>query len=263
MSERNPGYWAVVPAVVRYDTHIPPNAKLLYAELSALADGRGYCFPSNAYLSEVFTLTDTSVRRLLKALSERGYINVDVTRDQKTHEVVSRAIYIGLNPLRDKTPSAQKCAEASVQKSADPSAQKSADPSAQKCSPYIMNIKGKRNSTPIAPTGGTTDAEKQAETERAMLFERFWLYYPRKVGKQAARRAWDRLKPDLLLCSKMSQALKRQMSSEEWQRDDGRYIPHPSTWLNGRRWEDEDVTPCVSTAPLVSRAPAREEDQWL
>ena len=127
MSEQKPSYWAVVPAAVRYDTGIPANAKLLYAELSALADKNGYCFPSNAYLSEVFTLTDTSVRRLLKALSERGYINIDVTRDDRTHQVVARSIYVGLNPLRCEVPSAQKCAEGSAQKCTEGSAQKSAE----------------------------------------------------------------------------------------------------------------------------------------
>lgn len=117
--------------------------------------------------------------------------------------------------------------------------------------------------TPIAPTGGESDAEKKTEAERAMLFNRFWACYPRKVNKQAARRAWEKLKPDLLLCSQMSQALKRQMASEEWQRDGGRYIPHPSTWLNGRRWEDEDVAPSAPAASPAPRETAREEDQWL
>ena len=41
------------------------------------------------------------------------------------------------------------------------------------------------------------------------------------------------------LCRKMSDALNAQKQSDQWMRDDGRYIPHPATWLNGRCWEDD------------------------
>lgn len=37
----------------------------------------------------------------------------------------------------------------------------------------------------------------------------------------------------------MLQALEIQKRSEQWQKAKGQYIPHASTWLNGRRWEDE------------------------
>ncbi len=47
--ERRPGYWAVLPATVRYDKTLRPNAKLLYAEITALADARGYCWATNSY----------------------------------------------------------------------------------------------------------------------------------------------------------------------------------------------------------------------
>ena len=55
----------------------------------------------------------------------------------------------------------------------------------------------------------------------------------------AARRAWKKLKPDMDLCMEMGKALALQKRSEQWLEDDGRYIPHPATWLNGRQWENE------------------------
>lgn len=71
-------------------------------------------------------------------------------------------------------------------------------------------------------------------------FEVFWKQYPRKVGKQAALRAWKRIKHlDLEVILK---ALEVQKQSEQWRRDGGQYIPHPTTWLIQGRWDDEVET---------------------
>lgn len=70
-------------------------------------------------------------------------------------------------------------------------------------------------------------------------FERFWKAYPRRTSRAMAVKAWDNIRPDRELCDIMSEAIKKQISTEQW--SDARYIPHPSTWLNQRRWEDEEV----------------------
>ncbi len=70
-------------------------------------------------------------------------------------------------------------------------------------------------------------------------FEQFWLAYPRKIGKGDARKSWQKttkIRPPL---SVILESLKNARRSEQWQRDDGRYIPHPATWLNQERWADE------------------------
>ena len=66
-------------------------------------------------------------------------------------------------------------------------------------------------------------------------FSRFWNEYPRKVAKQAALVAWRRLRPSPSLQVQIYDALDWQRAS--WKED--RFIPHASTWLNQRRWEDE------------------------
>ena len=71
------------------------------------------------------------------------------------------------------------------------------------------------------------------------LFDHFWYEYPKKVAKPDAVRAWGKLKPDEALSAEIYRGLTRWKNSDEWSRDGGRYIPHPATWLNGRRWEDE------------------------
>ena len=69
------------------------------------------------------------------------------------------------------------------------------------------------------------------------LFDKFWSIYPRREGKQDARKAFVKLKPDIALLETMVNAITAQKKSSQWQ--EARYIPHPATWLNGHRWEDE------------------------
>ena len=115
--------------------------------------------------------------------------------------------------------------------------------------------------TPYNPPEGDGAAGVQALEKREVnweLFERFWQAYPknRRKKKEAARRAWRKLNPDLALCRVMSAALERDKRSRDWLKDSGAYIPHPSSWLNGRRWEDEpDEAPGDGEAP----APVRPE----
>lgn len=70
-------------------------------------------------------------------------------------------------------------------------------------------------------------------------FNAFYAAYPRHEGKADALKAWNKLKPDIVLQAKMGEALTAQKKSPQWTKNNGQYIPMPSTWLNGRRWEDE------------------------
>lgn len=67
-------------------------------------------------------------------------------------------------------------------------------------------------------------------------FEDFWTEYPRKVAKTTAYRAWQKLNPPV---EEVIAGLRAYKDSDQWTRDNGRYIPHPATWLNQKRWEDE------------------------
>ncbi len=70
-------------------------------------------------------------------------------------------------------------------------------------------------------------------------FDEFWSAYPKKVGKDDARRAFQKRKPDGELLALMLAAIAAQRESQAWIRDGGQYIPNPSTWLNQGRWQDE------------------------
>ena len=67
-------------------------------------------------------------------------------------------------------------------------------------------------------------------------FERFWSVYPRKIGKQSAKRAFERVKVPL---ETLVTAVERQKCSDQWMQNNGQFIPHPATWLNQGRWDDE------------------------
>lgn len=70
------------------------------------------------------------------------------------------------------------------------------------------------------------------------LFDRFWAAYPKKKGREDARRAWEKLRPDSDLLDVMVAAIAAQLGSDDWRKDLGRYIPYPATWLRGARWTD-------------------------
>lgn len=70
-------------------------------------------------------------------------------------------------------------------------------------------------------------------------FDVFWSAYPRKVAKEDARKAFDKRSPDDELMAEILKAIAKQSSSADWQKDGGKYVPHPATWLNGARWTDE------------------------
>lgn len=69
-------------------------------------------------------------------------------------------------------------------------------------------------------------------------FDEFWNTYPRKVGKEAARKAWKKIKPDAALFQKILHAVTETQKSEQWKKQNGQFIPHPATWLNQGRWDD-------------------------
>ena len=95
--------------------------------------------------------------------------------------------------------------------------------------------KGKEGNTPLPPTG------------ESVGFSRFWDAYPRKTAKPAAARAFAKVNPDDALLGRILAAVSRQAASDQWRKDGGQFIPHPATWLNGQRWDD-DIPGATSTA---------------
>jgi len=104
----------------------------------------------------------------------------------------------------------------------------------------------------IHPPASTAGVTVSPNGQGADAFDRFWTVYPRKKGKGAALRAWHHLKPPLEV---VLAAVEAQRRSPDWQREGGRFIPHPATWLNQTRWQDEPDPPLL-------RGRAALNDPW-
>lgn len=244
--QSKPGYWAVIPAEVRYDPQLPLQARLLYAEISALTDLNGYCFASNAYLMNLYQITERTLQRNLRALEKRGYIRIENGDGGRGR----RRIYAGINPL---APNPDK--NDGVPNNPDKN---------DGVTPTKMTGSIDNNIIYQEPPASPPEGSKRASADhiwRPERFAKFWDYYPkqpdgRKPNKARAVKAWNKLKPDDSTINAMATALKRQMKSDLWQRGIG--IPYASTWLNQRMWEEDFSEPAPGAQP-------REEDrpEWF
>lgn len=114
MIENKPSYYAILTAEVRYDNRLNANQKLLYAELTALANTHGYAWPSNEYLANLYGVSDKTISRNIQRLKELKYIKVI---EQKSGTGTVRKIYINSenNPLDKNVPSEHNPLDKNVQ----------------------------------------------------------------------------------------------------------------------------------------------------
>ena len=91
-------YYAIIPANVRYDKRLSPLTRLIYGEITALTNEKGYCFATNAYFANLYSMSNVSISRCISELKEHNYIRV--VYDIKEKNVDKRKIYI--NNLENK-----------------------------------------------------------------------------------------------------------------------------------------------------------------
>lgn len=94
--EEKPNYYAVIPANVRYDNELRPNEKLLYGEISALANKTGVCYANNEYFSELYDVQVNAISTWIKHLKEKEYIKVEYEYETGTKEIKKRYISLGV-----------------------------------------------------------------------------------------------------------------------------------------------------------------------
>lgn len=94
MTEIKKSYYAIIPGNVRYDESLIPNAKLLYGEITALCNEKGYCWAGDKYFCDLYKVNRTTVQRWFKSLESQGYIYREVKFRKGTREIEHRYTYL-------------------------------------------------------------------------------------------------------------------------------------------------------------------------
>ena len=246
MGEPYRSLYSVIPARVRDDHSLRPNAKLLYGELSALAQAEGYCWASNAYLAEQLGVAAKTVEGLLKQLKDRGHIQLEVERSEETNEVLRRRIWI-CGPPGSSVPPPLDFKETSPQNCGDPPL---------KIEDRIIQDNNTSNIPPYNPPKGDEKRRRKKRRPKAVpewqpdRFEGFWSAYPRDEDRAKAVEQWDLIPQDQELVAQyaseeellheMSMGLKRHLDCEDWR--EGRGIPYAFRWLRDRKWTEKKKT---------------------
>jgi len=191
--------------------------RLVLLALSDHAGEDGECYPSTGHLGKKCSLDPKTIQRHLTALHDRGLITKMYRRKRSngtlagwTYRVnVIEADNAHTSPLRGDTRAPSKTTHT--------------------CD--VLDVTQMRSHEPSITNRHIEPSILDA------LWEQFWKMYPRKTNKQAAQKAWDKLSD----VDKTS-ALERLVGHvDHWEVNatQPQFIPHASTWLNARRWEDE------------------------
>ncbi len=93
-SDNKKSYYAVIPATVRYDNSVVPGAKLLYGEITALCNEKGYCWATNDYFSRLYSVSKRTISTWIKSLCDAGHISAEFVMDKNTHKVKLRCLKV-------------------------------------------------------------------------------------------------------------------------------------------------------------------------
>ena len=112
-------YYIILPAQVLHDNKLTPLARLIYGELSALANINGYAWISNQKLADKYEVSLRTINNSLSALKDYGYIRTELFYKENSKEVERREIYIEPHENNFMTPM-KKIAGGSRNKMQDP-----------------------------------------------------------------------------------------------------------------------------------------------
>jgi DNA-binding MarR family transcriptional regulator len=171
---------------------------------------------SNTELARILDIWPSRVSRILKNLEQKGYITITGAQSKwrKIYLLQSAKVKVLLTTLRESKKALLSRFDTST-------------------------VAQSSNRTTITKEKHTNAAHNSLCGGNGEYFQRFYAAYPRKVAKAEAEKSWAKLKPSQELVGQIMAAVEIQKQSKQWLKDNGEFIPHPSTWLNKRRWEDE------------------------
>lgn len=144
------GQFALIPAKVLYDDHIPATAKLLYGEIYRLSHANGYCYATNKDFTVLLQRSENTVTDLIRALVDAGYIRVKmVRRFGATGDIVQRRIFCGQTLAPEDPEEAPEEGKGGPPKNWGTSPRKLGDRPPENWDPTYK--KNNKKNTPIAP----------------------------------------------------------------------------------------------------------------
>ena len=270
-SER-PSYYAIIPADVRYDKELTPNAKLLYGEITALCGKDGRCWAENRYFADLYGVSKTSISKWIKALSDKGYISCELVYKKGTKEIERRYIRIVSYPIEEKlsTPIEEKLKENNTREnnikriyisefSELPQEKQSVEK--QGVENQCVEILSVENPTQLNTNKSNT---KELNKENYISeFLELWTLYPNKKGKEKALSAYIKARESGTEKETVEKGIKDYAKECELKGREKDYIKYGSTWFNQHGWEDEyDLTPARKISP-AKQAYSRKDDTDL
>ena len=225
--------WYDDPNTFRLFLHLLLTVNYEDKEWHGMTIKRGQRVCSHAKLAAETKLSVKSVRTALNHLKRTGEVAYQVTPQYglvtvnnycKFQELAQEEAYDGQTTGTQAADKGQQCKKDKKDKK-------------EKNIPPISPTGDKKSKT---PKNDALERKKEAKKEKTAKFDIFWAAYPKKTAKPTALNAFLKIDPSEELLETMLAAIKRQQVSEQWSRDNGQYIPYPATWLNQRRWEDEE-----------------------
>jgi DNA-binding transcriptional ArsR family regulator len=221
--KEKPSYYAIIPANVRYDERLSANSKLLYGEITALTNEKGYCWAGDVYFADLYNVGKSTIQNWLRSLEQNGYITRGVVYEEGTKKIIQRQIKLVVHPIPNNE-------HTLYQKNGIPYTKKMVYPIPNNWRDNNTSNNTINNIPPIVP-------QNEILTETEIMFNQFWKSYPNKKAKQVAYKSFTKLTLSEKLFNEIMDKLELFKKTKQW--SDPKYIPYPSTWLNQKRWEDE------------------------
>lgn len=153
------GYYAIIPASVRYDVRLTPNAKLLYGEITALSNEKGYCWASNDYFAGLYEVSKTSISKWVSALRDAGHITIQLHYREGTKHILHRYIRYVNDPIEEMLPTY-------ITKVKDPIEDKLIDNNTSNTTINITDNRGETSSPALEEEVIVVDDEKKEPVKR-------------------------------------------------------------------------------------------------
>ena len=109
-------YYAIIPADVRYDERLKLLSRMLYGEITALCNEKGFCWATNRYFADLYKSSIQTISSCISQLKEFGYIAVEFQYKENSKEVDKRIIKIISNPIEKILKGYSKNFEGGIQK---------------------------------------------------------------------------------------------------------------------------------------------------